>query len=24
MMAEPRSSMKYGNVYPGEDGWDSK
>ena len=24
MMAEPRPSMKYGNVYPGEDGWDSK
>jgi autoinducer 2-degrading protein len=23
MMAEPRSSVKYDNVYPGEDGWDS-
>ena len=22
MMAEPRSSVKYGNVYPDEDGWD--
>ena len=22
MMAEPRSSVKYGNVFPGEDGWD--
>jgi quinol monooxygenase YgiN len=22
MMAEPRHSAKYGNVYPGEDGWD--
>jgi autoinducer 2-degrading protein len=22
MMAEPRTSVKYGNVYPGEDGWD--
>ena len=22
MMAEPRSSVKYGNVHPGEDGWD--
>ncbi len=24
MMVEPRSAVKYGNVYPGEDGWDSK
>jgi quinol monooxygenase YgiN len=24
MMAEPRSAVKYGNVFPGEDGWDSK
>ena len=23
MMAEPRSAVKYDNVYPGEDGWDS-
>lgn len=23
MMAEPRSAIKYGNVYPGENGWDS-
>ena len=23
MMANPRSSVKYSNVYPGEDGWDS-
>lgn len=23
MMANPRSSVKYDNVYPGEDGWDS-
>ena len=23
MMAEPRSSVKYNNVFPGEDGWDS-
>ncbi|MFN2136034.1 MAG: putative quinol monooxygenase [Candidatus Promineifilaceae bacterium] len=22
MMAEPRSSIKYDNVYPAEDGWD--
>jgi len=22
MMAEPRSSIKYSNVFPGEDGWD--
>jgi len=22
MMAEPRSSVKYGNVFPGEEGWD--
>jgi autoinducer 2-degrading protein len=22
MMAEPRSSVKYDNAYPGEDGWD--
>jgi autoinducer 2-degrading protein len=22
MMAEPRTSCKYSNVYPGEDGWD--
>ncbi len=22
MMAEPRSSMKYANVFPGEQGWD--
>ena len=22
MMAEPRSSVKYVNVFPGEDGWD--
>ncbi len=22
MMAEPRHSVKYGNVFPGEDGWD--
>jgi autoinducer 2-degrading protein len=22
MMAEPRSSVKYGNVFPGENGWD--
>ena len=24
MMAEPRSAIKYGNIFPGEDGWDSK
>lgn len=24
MMAEPRSAVKYDNVYPGEDGWDSR
>jgi quinol monooxygenase YgiN len=24
MMAEPRSAVKYSNIYPGEDGWDSK
>jgi quinol monooxygenase YgiN len=23
MMAEPRSAVKYNNVHPGEDGWDS-
>ena len=23
MMAEPRSAIKYSNVYPGENGWDS-
>jgi quinol monooxygenase YgiN len=23
MMANPRSSVKYSNVYPGENGWDS-
>lgn len=23
MMAEPRSSAKFDNVFPGEDGWDS-
>lgn len=23
MMAEPRAAIKYDNVYPGEDGWDS-
>ena len=23
MMTEPRSAVKYDNVYPGEDGWDS-
>ncbi|MGD2050454.1 MAG: putative quinol monooxygenase [Chloroflexota bacterium] len=23
MMANPRSSVKYSNVHPGEDGWDS-
>ncbi|MBN2493652.1 MAG: antibiotic biosynthesis monooxygenase [Deltaproteobacteria bacterium] len=23
MMAEPRSSIQYENVFPGEDGWDS-
>ena len=23
MMAEPRSAVKFDNVYPGEDGWDS-
>jgi autoinducer 2-degrading protein len=22
MMAEPRSALKYENVFPGEDGWD--
>ena len=22
MMAEPRTSVKYSNVFPGEDGWD--
>jgi quinol monooxygenase YgiN len=24
MMAEPRSAIKYINVYPGENGWDSQ
>lgn len=24
MMAEPRTAVKYSNVYPGEDGWDSQ
>ena len=24
MMAEPRTAIKYGNVYPGENGWDSQ
>ncbi|MHC4597338.1 MAG: putative quinol monooxygenase [Planctomycetota bacterium] len=24
MMAEPRTSVKYANVFPGEQGWDSK
>ncbi len=24
MMAEPRSSIKYSNVFPDEDGWDSR
>ena len=24
MMAEPRSAVKYSNLFPGEDGWDSK
>ena len=24
MMAEPRSAIKYSNVYPGENGWDSR
>ena len=24
MMAEPRSAIKYSNVYPGENGWDSQ
>ena len=24
MMTEPRSAVKYDNVYPGEDGWDSR
>ena len=24
MMAEPRSAVKYSNVYPGEEGWDSQ
>jgi quinol monooxygenase YgiN len=24
MMAEPRSAVKYSNIYPGEDGWDSQ
>lgn len=24
MMAEPRSSIKYSNVFPGEAGWDSR
>jgi quinol monooxygenase YgiN len=24
MMAEPRSAIKYGNIYPGENGWDSR
>jgi quinol monooxygenase YgiN len=23
MMAEPRAAIKYDNVYPGENGWDS-
>ena len=23
MMAEPRSSIKFVNAFPGEDGWDS-
>lgn len=23
MMAEPRTSIKYGNVFPGEGGWDA-
>ena len=23
MMAEPRSARKFGNIVPGEDGWDS-
>ncbi|MCI0394069.1 MAG: antibiotic biosynthesis monooxygenase [Chloroflexi bacterium] len=23
MIAEPRTSLKYNNVFPGEDGWDS-
>jgi len=24
MMTEPRSAIKYNNVYPGENGWDSR
>jgi quinol monooxygenase YgiN len=24
MMAEPRTSVKYANVFPGEDGWDGR
>lgn len=24
MMTEPRSAIKYNNVYPGENGWDSQ
>ena len=24
MMAEPRSAIKYSNVHPGENGWDSR
>jgi quinol monooxygenase YgiN len=24
MMAEPRTSIKYGNVFPGEGGWDAR
>lgn len=24
MMAEPRSAVKYSNIYPDENGWDSK
>ena len=24
MMAEPRSAIKYGNIFPGENGWDSQ
>lgn len=24
MMAEPRSAIKYNNIFPGEDGWDSR
>lgn len=23
MMAEPRTSIKYSNIFPGEDGWDT-